>query len=78
MAGSNRIPQLRKLGLSAAATVDPFSGGGLSIKKTARGWLVYSVGPNLKDDGGKIEDPIDGDIGLGPPPVAKADEPAKK
>ena len=77
-AGSNRTPQLQELGLPAAATIDSFSGDLLLVKKTARGWLVYSVGPNLKDDGGKIEDPTGGDIGLGPPPVARADGQVRK
>jgi hypothetical protein len=77
-AGSKGVPQLQELGLPVAANLDPFSGGLLLVKKTAQGWLVYSVGPNLKDDGGKIEDQTDGDIGLGPPPAAKANEPPKK
>ena len=37
-----------------------------------RGWLVYSVGPNFQDDGGKVDDPVHGDVGVGPPsPPAK-------
>jgi len=32
--------------------IDPFDGRPLRLKKTERGWLVYSVGSNLKDDEG--------------------------
>jgi hypothetical protein len=49
----------------------------LRVKKTPQGWLIYSVGPNLRDDGGKVEYPADGDVGIGPSPAAKPDEPAK-
>jgi hypothetical protein len=78
-AGSKETPKLSELGLPAATTTDPFNGERLHVKKTPRGWLVYSVGRNLRDDGGKVEDPNDGDVGVGPPPAAaKVDEPAKK
>ena len=56
-----------RLGLPAAATTDPFDGEPLRIKHTDRGWLIYSVGSNLKDDGGKLDDDRT-DIGLGPIP----------
>jgi HAMP domain-containing protein len=67
-AGSDAVPKLSDLGLPADATTDPFTGDPLHVKKTPRGWLVYSVGDNLQDDGGKI----DGfsDVGIGPPPPA--------
>jgi hypothetical protein len=79
-ATGEKMPKLAELGLPATATIDPFSGEPLHVKKTPRGWLVYSVGPNLRDDGGKVEDPTSGDVGVGPPPLpaTKSDEPAKK
>jgi hypothetical protein len=33
--------------------VDPFSGKPLIYRKTTDGWMLYSIGPNLKDDGGR-------------------------
>lgn len=47
-------PTIDELGLPAEATIDPFSGNALVIKKTETGWTVYSVGPNKKDDGGQV------------------------
>ena len=74
--GSDAVPKLTDLGLPAKAITDPFNGEPLHVKKTPQGWLVYSVGPNLKDDGGKVDDPNNGDVGVGPPPpIAK---PGKK
>ncbi|MHB1033971.1 MAG: hypothetical protein ACYC0Y_04930 [Pirellulales bacterium] len=72
--GSKEIPKLSELGLPAEAITDPFTGKPLHVKKTPRGWLVYSVAQNLRDDGGKLDDSVDGDVGVGPPPVAKSDE----
>ena len=67
------MPKLSDLGLPAETIVDPFNGGSLHVKKTPRGWLVYSVGPNFKDDGGNIweHDPKTSDVGVGPLPVAE-------
>jgi hypothetical protein len=76
VAGSDRIPKVGELGLPAATTTDPFTGGPLHVKKSPRGWLVYSVGKNGQDDGGKIEDPENGDVGIGPPPPAKPERPS--
>ncbi len=70
-AGSSKAPKLTDLGLPAETIADPFTGEPLHVKKTPRGWIVYSVGPNFQDDGGKIDNPVTGDIGVGPPPVAK-------
>ena len=72
--GSNVVPNVTDLGLPAETITDPFTGEPLHVNKTPRGWLVYSVGPNFRDDGGKLDDPVQGDVGVGPPPVA---EPAK-
>ncbi|MEX0641644.1 MAG: hypothetical protein WD468_03035 [Pirellulales bacterium] len=68
-AGRMDEPKLADLGLPAEATTDPFSGDPLVLKKTADGWLIYSVGTDLKDDGGQIDDGVT-DVGLAPvPPV---------
>lgn len=48
-------PDLSDLGLPAEATRDPFSGEPLRVKKVTGGWLVYSVGADLNDDGGDEE-----------------------
>lgn len=69
-AGSKETPTLTDLGLPAETISDPFTGEPLHVKNTPQGWLVYSVGVNLKDDGGKISYPSNSDVGLGPP-VAK-------
>jgi len=59
---------LTNLGLPPDATIDPFSGELLKVKKSNRGWTVYSVGRDLKDDGGDIEHPVEPpDYGFGPP-----------
>jgi hypothetical protein len=77
-AGSDGVPKLAELGLPAETTTDPFTGEPLHIKTAPRGWLVYSVGENLQDDGGKIDD-YRTDVGVGPPPLAaKPNEPASK
>jgi hypothetical protein len=78
-AESKETPKLADLGLPAETTTDPFAAGKpLHIKRLAQGWLVYSVGPNGQDDGGKVEDPQNGDVGIAPLTPTKADEPAKK
>jgi hypothetical protein len=56
---------IEQLGLPVEATVDPFDGKPLRIKHTGAGWLVYSVGKNLQDDGGKLDDDRT-DVGVGP------------
>jgi hypothetical protein len=58
-------PKLADLGLPAETTTDPYNGQPMHVKKTADGWLIYSVGSNLKDDGGKLDDDRT-DVGLGP------------
>ena len=50
--------------LPADATIDPFNGAPLHLAKLSEGWLIYSVGANLKDDGGDLVDKKD--VGLGP------------
>ncbi|WP_165249689.1 hypothetical protein [Paludisphaera soli] len=58
-------PPLDSLGLPREATVDPFTGRPLLVKKLPSGWLVYSVGKDLVDDGGDLEK--DKDVGFGAP-----------
>jgi hypothetical protein len=61
-------PRLSDLGLPPEATIDPFNGQPLHVKKLPQGWLVYSVGQNLVDDGGVLgSDPKTSDVGVGPP-----------
>jgi hypothetical protein len=58
-------PKLDSLGLPPAATLDPFlAGKPLTVKWASDGWLVYSVGKDLVDDGGDLEK--DRGVGFGP------------
>jgi hypothetical protein len=55
LANENRLPDdLEKLVPSflAAAPKDPFDGKPLRFKKPTKGYVVYSIGPDRKDDGG--------------------------
>jgi hypothetical protein len=56
---------LEQLRLPADVKTDPFGGQPLHLKHTAEGWVVYSIGNNLRDDGGKLDDD-ETDIGVGP------------
>jgi hypothetical protein len=69
-------PKLSDLGLPAEATTDPFTGEPLKLKRVPAGWLVYSVGQNLTDDGGKLDDRRT-DVGVGPlpPPDGQPESP---
>jgi hypothetical protein len=49
-------------GPSAAASVDPFDGQPLRYRKKGSGYLLYSIGPDLKDDGGERKVSKNGDI----------------
>jgi hypothetical protein len=51
------------LGLDENLTIDPYTGKPLMIKNTGQGWIVYAVGGDGKDDGGKIDGQ---DVGVGP------------
>jgi len=62
--GDETALQMESLGLPAQVTADPFDDGRLHVKKVAGGWLVYSVGKDLKDDGGVFVNRED--VGLGP------------
>jgi hypothetical protein len=46
----------------AAAPVDPFDGQSLRYRKEAAGYLLYSIGPDLRDDSGWRMHGNDGDI----------------
>jgi len=63
------LPKLAELGLPPEATVDPYTGEPLHVKRLPQGWLIYSVGKDFTDDGGKLAD--FSDVGVGPLPPAK-------
>lgn len=46
---------LMKLGVPESMTVDTMNGEPMKIKRTDKNWIVYSVGPDLVDDGGNAE-----------------------
>jgi hypothetical protein len=58
---------LEALGLEDKFTTDPFTGQRLRTSLTPEGWIIYSVGRNAKDDGGRDQAPAD-DIRAGPWP----------
>jgi hypothetical protein len=74
-------PTAAALGLSDEAMTDPFNEQPLVIKRLPAGWVIYSVGSDLKDDGGRftrgvqsfypgriiISCPLDGSMGTTPP-----------
>jgi hypothetical protein len=62
---SNEPPKLTELGLPAETTIDPFTGEPLHVEKAPHGWLIYSVGKNLRDDGGTPGVSSDGDVVVG-------------
>lgn len=66
-------PDLLDLGLPPQSTIDPFNGEPLHVKKLPEGWLVYSVGPDGIDDGGKLDGKAD--FGFGPAGLSKRDNP---
>jgi hypothetical protein len=55
-------PSITTLGLPASATLDPYTGSNLHLKRSAGSWIVYAAGENLQDDDG-VFDP-DLDVGL--------------
>jgi hypothetical protein len=68
-ADGDKIPTMAELGLPDEVGVDPFNGKPMIIKKMPNGWLIYSVGENLKDDGGKVLEEGENkplDVGFGP------------
>ncbi|MBA3484979.1 MAG: hypothetical protein H0T51_24545 [Pirellulales bacterium] len=53
---------LGDLALPKEATIDPFSGKPLKLKRTDDGWLIYSIGKDGVDDSGSFEDSKDYDV----------------
>jgi hypothetical protein len=54
------------LGLPKESLIDPYDLKTLRVKATPKGPIVYSVGDDLTDDGGKIEGQPETDVGYGP------------
>jgi hypothetical protein len=50
---------LADLGLPKEATLDPYSGEPLKLKRSENGWIVYSVMENGVDDGGDFREQKD-------------------
>jgi hypothetical protein len=71
--GTDRVPGLGDLGLPPEATIDPFNGEALQVKHLPEGWMIYSIGMNLVDDGGIPDGKSD--IGVGP--IRPEDAPKK-
>jgi hypothetical protein len=46
------LTDLRKLGWKLDL-IDPFTGRDFAYRRTSEGCLIYSIGPNMKDDGGR-------------------------
>jgi hypothetical protein len=56
---------IEQLSLPREAITDPYTGQPLLLKKTDDGWIVYSVGPNGKNDNGNFSNQMD--EGIAPP-----------
>lgn len=48
------LEELVTAGYLKESPIDPYSDGPLLYKRTQKGFLLYSVGPNFEDDGGQI------------------------
>jgi hypothetical protein len=59
-------PVLDQLELSEVSKTDPYSGEKLRLKKAEKGWIVYSVGPDLVDNEGVLGFVPMTDSGMGP------------
>ncbi len=62
--------KLSDLNLPEGTTTDPFNGQPLHLKHADTGWVIYSVGQNLQDDGGQLDDKAT-DVGFEPIDLAK-------
>lgn len=51
------------IGVPKLMTLDTMNGEPMKVRRVDRGWVVYSVGPDLKDDGGDLDNRKD--IGIG-------------
>lgn len=60
---------LDDLDLPNVAKVDPFTGQPLLMKNTDRGWIIYCVGSDGKDDGGPLVEELD--YGIAPVELPK-------
>jgi hypothetical protein len=60
-------PKLDVLKLPAGATTDPFTGKPLLVKVVDGDWVIYTVGLDLRDDGGDLAGAKD--FGVGPAPA---------
>ena len=49
-----RQPSVQIESLPPTIKTDPYTTNDMIVRKTASGWLVYSVGRNLKDDAGNL------------------------
>jgi HAMP domain-containing protein len=67
---------LADLSLPADAMVDPYTGKPLVVTHTDAGWMVYALGANEKDDGGKVSDYKDVGVGANVKADAEAEEEA--
>lgn len=67
---------LADLGLPPETLIDPYTDAPLVVRHTPQGWLVYALGSNLQDDGGKVNDSSASDVGVAPAPEEPA--PAEK
>lgn len=56
-------PLVYALGVPKSMTLDRMNGEPMKVKRVDGKWVVYSVGPDLKDDGGDLENRKD--IGVG-------------
>ena len=65
---------LDQLGLPAKATIDPYTGKQLILKRRPRGWSVYAVRSNGTDDGGRFQKTADVGVGAHHDEVSSADE----
>jgi hypothetical protein len=71
-AGRSDVPSAAELDQPPETFVDPFTGRSLAIRRLTDGWLIYSAGADLQDDGGS---PADGrDVGLAPESARRVPE----
>jgi len=61
---ANATAKLDELGLADAVTTDPFDGSQMKLITTADSIAIYSVGSDLEDNEGNLED--EQDVGVGP------------
>ncbi|GAB6186707.1 hypothetical protein [Thermopirellula anaerolimosa] len=72
--GGGAVPQsLREADIPEEWKRDPFDGQELRLAQTPSGWIVYSVGENLHNDGGEMGG-ISDDIAVGPFPPREESE----